>query len=161
MLYIWWFHAQRRLTPLDCLLKNIRNDKTRAEQYAQKAEAIRQRNKFLYSFSAKLIGLLPMFYYPWSMMRIYGGGQLVILATVPITMAILIYRDFPITSWPSMVGVSLNSVSHWAICVVNRGFGTCCVTTSWVTSYLSTCRERVISVYRRRGIIWCQATAST
>ncbi|GAW20111.1 hypothetical protein ANO14919_096070 [Xylariales sp. No.14919] len=105
-------------------LENLRNDKIKAEQDAQRLEAIRQRNEFLGLFNAKLTGpstdVMPSLKYS-------GDAQqrAVLLATVPI-----VYGHFDVSrrSYHLLgkhVGMSLNSVSHWAICVVDRGFGAC------------------------------------
>ncbi|KAI0421141.1 hypothetical protein F5X98DRAFT_330223 [Xylaria grammica] len=105
-------------------LENLRNDKIKAEQDAQRLEAIRQRNEFLGLFDAKLTGpstdVMPSLKYS-------GDAQqrAVLLATVPI-----VYGHFDVSrrSYHLLgkhVGMSLNSVSHWAICVVDRGFGAC------------------------------------
>lgn len=105
-------------------LEEARNNKSRAAQDAQEAEAIRQRNTFLDLFSAKLTGpsadVLPPLEYSADTRQ-----RAVILATVPI-----VYGHFDVSQrsyhlLAKHVGMSLNSVSHWAICVVDRGFATC------------------------------------
>lgn len=87
-------------------------------------EAIRQRNRYLDLFNAKLTGpsaeLVPPLKYDAETRQ-----RAVILATVPI-----VYGHFDLSKrsyqWLAKhVGMSLNSVSHWAICVVDRGFGVC------------------------------------
>ncbi|KAJ8127742.1 hypothetical protein O1611_g5895 [Lasiodiplodia mahajangana] len=100
------------------------NGKTKTAHDAQKAEAIRQRNKFLALFNAKLSGtsadVVPPLEYTADTRQ-----RAVILATVPI-----MYGHFDVSRrsyhlLAKHVGMSLNSVSHWAICVVDRGLDTC------------------------------------
>ncbi|KAI0509328.1 hypothetical protein F5B22DRAFT_360907 [Xylaria bambusicola] len=101
-----------------------KSDKLRAEEDAQRLEAIRQRNKYLDLFNAKLTGpsadFMPPIRYDADTRQ-----RAVVLATVPI-----VYGHFDLSKrsyqWLAKhVGMSLNSVSHWAICVVDRGFGPC------------------------------------
>lgn len=105
-------------------LEETRNQRLRAAQDAQKVEAIRQRNQYLHLINAKLTGpaadvMPPLRYSPDARQRA------VILATVPI-----VYGHFDVSRQSyhflaKHVGMSLSSVSHWAICVVDRGFGAC------------------------------------
>ncbi|GAP82507.1 hypothetical protein SAMD00023353_0100540 [Rosellinia necatrix] len=106
-------------------LEEARNGKTRAAQDAQRAEAaIRERNRFLDLFNAKLTGPSAGAVPPLA----YSAGarqRAVVLATVPI-----VYGRFDVSRrsyhlLAKHVGMSLDSVSHWAICVVDRGFGAC------------------------------------
>ncbi|TGJ79514.1 hypothetical protein E0Z10_g9251 [Xylaria hypoxylon] len=105
-------------------LENSRNDKIKAEEDARKLEAIRQRNKFLDLFNAKLTGpsadVMPALKYSADTRQ-----RAVILATAPI-----VYGQFDVSQrsyhlLAKHVGMSLSSVSHWAICVIDRGFGAC------------------------------------
>ncbi|KAI1133132.1 hypothetical protein F5Y10DRAFT_229456 [Nemania abortiva] len=102
-------------------LEEAINEKTKT---AHDTEAIRQRNEFLALFNAKLTGpsadAVPSLKYSADTYQ-----RAVILAMVPI-----VYGHFDLSRrsyhlLAKHVGMSLNSVSHWAICVVDRGFGTC------------------------------------
>lgn len=105
-------------------LEETRIQRLRAAQDAQRAEAIRQRNQFLNLFNAKLTGpaadVMPSLKFSAD-----ARQRAVILATVPI-----VYGHFDVSRQSyhllaKHVGMSLSSVSHWAICVVDRGFGAC------------------------------------
>ncbi|KAI0106531.1 hypothetical protein GGR51DRAFT_518004 [Nemania sp. FL0031] len=105
-------------------LAEARNKKTKTAHDAQKAEAIRRRNSFLALFNTKLTrtpaDVMPPLKYSADTRQ-----RAVILATVPI-----VYGHFDVSRrsyhlLAKHVGMSLNSVSHWAICVVDRGLGTC------------------------------------
>ncbi|KAJ2998449.1 hypothetical protein NUW58_g314 [Xylaria curta] len=89
-----------------------------------RAEDIRRRNEYLGLFNAKLTGpsanVMPSLKYSAD-----ARERAVILTTAPI-----VYGHFDVSRrsynlLAKHVGMSLNSVSHWAICVVDRGFGAC------------------------------------
>ncbi|KAI0409033.1 hypothetical protein F4802DRAFT_593883 [Xylaria palmicola] len=107
-------------------LEESREKKRQAAVEARRAEEIRQRNAFLDLISAKLTGpsaevMPPLRYVAAADVR----ERAVILATVPIVYGPLDVSQRSYHLLAKHVGMSLSSVSHWAVCVVDRGFGPC------------------------------------
>ncbi|CAF3653325.1 unnamed protein product [Fusarium graminearum] len=94
------------------------------EWLAKHAEEIRQRNEFLSLVSTKITGdssleMAPLICNPYEMHRA------VFLITTPISFGVLEVSQSSYKLLARHVGMSLNSVSHWAVCVIDRGLGEC------------------------------------
>jgi hypothetical protein len=88
------------------------------------AEEVRQRNEFLALVTSKLTGnsaldMAPLQCNPRETQRA------VFLVTTPIAFGVLEVSQHSYKLLARHVGMSLNSVSHWAVCVIDRGLGKC------------------------------------
>ncbi|KAG5757251.1 hypothetical protein H9Q70_000102 [Fusarium xylarioides] len=91
---------------------------------AKFAEEIRQRNEFLSLVTSKVTGdsaleMAPLKCNPRETQRA------VFLVTTPISFGVLEVSEASYKLLARHVGMSLNSVSHWAVCVIDRGLGKC------------------------------------
>ncbi|KAF4340759.1 hypothetical protein FBEOM_5320 [Fusarium beomiforme] len=91
---------------------------------AKHAEEIRQRNEFLALIRSKITGdssqeMAPLQCDPRETQRA------VFLVTTPIAFGVLEVSQSSYKLLARHVGMSLNSVSHWAVCVIDRGLGKC------------------------------------
>lgn len=91
---------------------------------AKHAEEIRQRNEFLSLVTSKVTGdsaleMAPLQCNPRETQRA------VFLVTTPIAFGALEVSEASYKLLARHVGMSLNSVSHWAVCVIDRGLGKC------------------------------------
>ncbi|CCT73235.1 uncharacterized protein FFB20_08569 [Fusarium fujikuroi] len=91
---------------------------------AKYAEEIRQRNEFLSLVTSKVTGdsafeMAPLQCNPRETQRA------VFLVTTPIAFGVLEVSEASYKLLARHVGMSLNSVSHWAVCVIDRGLGKC------------------------------------
>lgn len=90
----------------------------------QRAEEIRLRNEFLQLVTAKLTGdsmteMAPLVHDDNT------NHRAVFLVTIPISFGKFELSEKTYTLLARHVGMSLDSVSHWAVCVIDRGLETC------------------------------------
>ncbi|KAI1082941.1 hypothetical protein F5B20DRAFT_530916 [Whalleya microplaca] len=91
---------------------------------AEVAQLREERNRFLGLIAAKLTGpsiaeMQPLKY------DLDTPNRAVLLTTVPIAFGKFELSKRAYKLLARHVGMSLNSVSHWALCVIDRGFGIC------------------------------------
>ncbi|KAL3602905.1 hypothetical protein FPOAC2_07221 [Fusarium poae] len=94
------------------------------EWLAQHEEEIRQRNEFLSLVTTKITGdsapeMAPLICNP------YERQRAVFLITTPISFGVVEVSQSSYKLLARHVGMSLNSVSHWAVCVIDRALGEC------------------------------------
>lgn len=91
---------------------------------AKLREEIRLRNEFLGLVTSKMTGdsaheMAPLRCDP------HSNCKAVFLVTTPIAFGKFALSDASYKLLARHVGMSLNSVSHWAVCVIDRGLGKC------------------------------------
>lgn len=108
------------------IVKRDERKRRQAEEawLAKHAEEIRQRNEFLSLVTSKVTGdsaleMAPLRCNPRETQRA------VFLVTTPISFGVLEVSQSSYKLLARHVGMSLNSVSHWAVCVIDRGLGKC------------------------------------
>ncbi|KAF4983959.1 hypothetical protein FZEAL_751 [Fusarium zealandicum] len=94
------------------------------EDAVRRAQEIRQRNEFLALVADKVTGesaveMAPLKYDPSTYHRA------VFLVTTPISFGKLEVSEHSYKLLARHVGMSLDSVSHWAVCVIDRGLERC------------------------------------
>lgn len=94
------------------------------EWLAKFAEEIRQRNEFLALVTSKLTGNSALDMAPLQC-NPRETQKAVFLVTTPIAFGVLEVSQHSYKLLARHVGMSLNSVSHWAVCVIDRGLGKC------------------------------------
>ncbi|PSN63407.1 hypothetical protein BS50DRAFT_637900 [Corynespora cassiicola Philippines] len=97
-------------------------DRKKSAPDARLAEAVRQKNLYLAQIAAKITGnseseVPPLICTPNS------PGRAVFLITTPINFGKLEFSKKTYDLLAKHVGMSLNSISHWAVVVVDRGLG--------------------------------------
>ena len=95
-----------------------------AEAIRRRKEAIRQKNDLLALIRGKLTGesmidMAPLEYLPEETQKA------VFLVTIPITFGKFELSERSYKLLARHVGMSLDAVSHWAVCVADRGLGIC------------------------------------
>lgn len=95
-----------------------------AEAEAKRIEEIRQKTGFLNLITTKVTGnssneLVPLSYDPNT------NHKAVFLVTTPIAFGMFEISDYSYKLLARHVGMSLGSVSHWAVCVIDRGLQNC------------------------------------
>ncbi|KAK7413949.1 hypothetical protein QQX98_007132 [Neonectria punicea] len=118
--------ASRAYSSLSKKWEQRKGQKTRAvkTEDEQRAEEIRLRNEFLQLVTAKLTGdsmteMAPLVHDDNT------NHRAVFLVTVPISFGKFELSEKTYTLLARHVGMSLDSVSHWAVCVIDRGLETC------------------------------------
>jgi hypothetical protein len=112
-------------TPTNRSRREDRKRRQAEEEWLAKfAEEVRQRNEFLALVTSKLTGnsaldMVPLQCNPRETQRA------VFLVTTPIAFGVLEVSQHSYKLLARHVGMSLNSVSHWAVCVIDRGLGKC------------------------------------
>ncbi|KAF4985154.1 hypothetical protein FDECE_16777 [Fusarium decemcellulare] len=106
------------------LSKKWEDRKISREQRAKLAEEIRQRNEFLNLVTQKVTGesaleMTPLRCDPST------NHKAVFLVTTPIAFGKFELSEHSYKLLARHVGMSLNSVSHWALCVIDRSLGKC------------------------------------
>ncbi|KAJ4983601.1 hypothetical protein SVAN01_10920 [Stagonosporopsis vannaccii] len=99
-----------------------RLDRKRSPPDAQLAEAIRQKNLYLRQIAAKITGNSESDVPPL-ICTAQAPGRAVFLITTPIAFGRLELSRKTYDLLAKHVGMSLNSISHWAVVVVDRGLG--------------------------------------
>ncbi|WZH47658.1 uncharacterized protein QYS62_008814 [Fusarium acuminatum] len=94
------------------------------EWLAKFAEEVRQRNEFLALVTSKLTGNSALDMAPLQC-NPRETQKAVFLVTTPIAFGVLEVSQHSYKLLARHVGMSLNSVSHWAVCVIDRGLGKC------------------------------------
>ena len=89
---------------------------------AGESEAIRQKNEFLALIAGCLHGNSTFEMAPLEFDQA-GHSRAVFLVTIPITFGSFKLSEKAYKILAKHVGMSLGSVSHWALCAVDRGFG--------------------------------------
>jgi hypothetical protein len=116
-----------------CLLDTTTNHSRREDRkrrqaeeewLAKFAEEVRQRNEFLALVTSKLTGNSALDMAPLQC-NPRETQKAVFLVTTPIAFGVLEVSQHSYKLLARHVGMSLNSVSHWAVCVIDRGLGKC------------------------------------
>ncbi|KAF5024628.1 hypothetical protein F66182_3392 [Fusarium sp. NRRL 66182] len=104
--------------------ENLKERLAEEADLAKQAEEVGQKNEFLDLVSTKVTGesaqeMAPLKCNPREKQKA------VFLVTTPIAFGILEVSQSSYKLLARHVGMSLNSVSHWAVCVIDRGLGKC------------------------------------
>ncbi|KAI0007471.1 hypothetical protein F4779DRAFT_591821 [Xylariaceae sp. FL0662B] len=94
------------------------------EEDTEVAQLREERNRFLGLIAAKLTGPSAVEMQPLTY-DLDTPNRAVLLVTVPIEFGKFELSKRTYKLLARHVGMSLNSVSHWALCVIDRGFGIC------------------------------------